>query len=444
MVEDGRLSDEDLRELRRQALAHPGDAPALRALAGALERAGDRRGAFLALCELARTGDHAAQQRVLGWSPWSHHGHAQRSRRAGIDGAPRVDVSAPIGQMGRLTLASDERCFGFDGRGRATAVWPDLSPSWAFSGDELDDPAGLRVALCGDDVLCAARGRLLLLDGARGVLRAEAASPGRLLQLDVRADRLVAIAADEDDPEVRSVLALDLGARFGRVLWRDSASGFVDQLPVLGGRWAWLARSREQREDIHTWGFAERVAARRVETGEELPVAALPGDGWWRACCADERGAVVVSLDRRQLLELSAWTGDPVWWARLEEELLDWALGSECLLLTVQDPGRDRQWLLALSRADGRERWRVALPPPPARLNLALADDTAYVSTSDPSPTVLGVALSDPGRVSFELDLAEYVSGGRAGEVCLLPLERALVFEVWASNVVVARGRLHE
>lgn len=440
MVEDERLSDEDLRELRREALAHPGDPHSLRALAAALLRAGDRRGAFLALCELARTGDPAAQQRVLGWSPWSNHGQAQRCRRAGIARPPRVRLSAPLSQVGRLSLASDERCFGFDARGRATAVWPDLSPAWAFVGDELDDPGGLRVALCGDDVLCAARGRLLLLDGARGVLRAEAALPGRLDQLDVRADRLVAITSDDDDPDARSALALDLGARFGRVLWRSSAPGLVDRGLVVGGRWAWFVRGREPREDIHTLGFAERVVARRIETGEELPVEGLPRDAWWSACCADERGVVVMSLDRRQLLEVSSWTGEPVWAVRLGEELLDWALGSECLLLTVQDPGLDRHWLLALSREDGRERWRLRLPPPPATPNLALTEDVAYVSTSHPSPTVLGVDLC--GRVGFALDLAPYVPGGRASEVHLLPLERALVFELWASNTVLARGRL--
>lgn len=474
MVEDERLSDEDLRELRREALAHPGDPRCLRALAAAQERAGDRRGAFLALCELARTGDHAAQQRVLGWSPWSDHGHAgsaQRARRAGIAGAPRLSLSRAPGHGGQLWVASDLLVYALDARGRPAALAHDLTPAWSHTGDELDDPRYLFLELCGDDVVCAAHERLYLFDGARGALKAEAPCPPRLADWAVQGDRLLVLGeADEEEGQPACTLAIDLGARFGRVIWSDEGtvaslgpdafpSGLrrasrargqeVDVAVRLGGAWAWIGRSDPGRAGAYEdMGYFQACAARRLETGVEYALEGLlepaRGDRALRFAGADEQGVVLGAGEPGRLFsdlfEVSASTGRRRWYSTAAGELLAPAvgLGADVMVLAGLDAERDAVGLIALDRADGRARWRVSVPCQAAHPHVVLADDVLYVSLGGASPRILGIDLCS-GQLRFEVDLEP----ARGCEVVrLVALERALLFECNGPAGETLRGRL--
>lgn len=226
---NGRVSDEALRALARAARAREGDLEAGWAYARALERAGDRRGLFLELCRLARAGDPRADAALQGGVAGPGGGPA----------APIVDLALARAQVVRvveaptltgaveLLAARGERVLA---RAGDAVVVVDLTAGEVRGGF----PCGGLVALRGDDVLHTSRDRrALVLRDLQGEVLARVDLPWPAGHLAVGRDRaLVGGVAERGG----ALLALDVGADVGRVLWATRPEHRASRLLVAGGR----------------------------------------------------------------------------------------------------------------------------------------------------------------------------------------------------------------
>lgn len=431
------MSDFDLRELRREAAANPTDLALGRALAHALERAGERRGAFLEHCRLARLGDGAAQQRVLAWAPWSSEdgqSRARRARRAGIEGTPRVEwyVAGPD----TLCLARDDDALVFRGaQGRPSVRGLDGELHWAYTG-ELPEPDG-QLELVGDDVLWLGHEQALLFDGERGTLVADGLLPAAWKECGVRGDRLFAVTHGEPDPAIPYVV--DLGRDFGRVVWEGiQPLGRGDSVvsmpgwratrgareyfrPCVAGAWAWLEHAPAGSQPR-----SARLSCIRVETGAEHAPAV---SGMIRA--ADERALI---LNTPSLAEVSSIDGRCRWeWSNPRGALTMFIALGAAEVVSVGFDDDDRVSLLAIDRESGRPRWFA--PHPSAglrRRSLALAEGVVYLASIAEDLVIVSHDLTT-GRERFRVDRSLALQG-EPGALRVIPLERALVVEARGSS----------
>mgnify|MGYP001443229206 CR=1 FL=1 len=477
--------DDDLRELRREVATHPQDPARLRALAAALERAGQRRGAFLAWCDLSRLGDAAAQARVLGWSPWPEGGglgRAGRARRAGITSRdPRLLWEEVPFRGDWLALASDEAAVragiaGLAGGGPwpGAAAWVSQEPE--PPGFPLPDPL-----LRGDDLVSCDGQRLYLLDARRGTLLSEAPLElGLRPQVAARGDRLVVLGRGEDDP---LAACLDLGApghsgQPGRVVWRTDAPASAEdarplgalrpcRLPrardavdvVIGGTWAWLALDGDAEGPRER--LAEQVVALRVETGVPYALPGLAGPPLdpqrrvgYELLGADEAGVVVLvhpgQPDDSLVYLVDARSGALRWARPLRDHLLRrWGAGGgalgprEVVLAGFELEGQALR-VDVLERADGALRWSrrfpLAGPWPPHEHAVALADDLLYFAWTAPLPTIVAWEPADGGE-RFRVELPVEVAA--PARFTLIPRAGELLFEL-AGGLGCLRGRLSD
>ncbi|MCO5165381.1 MAG: PQQ-like beta-propeller repeat protein [Planctomycetes bacterium] len=322
--------DERLRDLERAARARPDDRGAGWALARALEQAGDRTGAWRALCALARAGDDAA---------WD----ALDRRPAGLRRAPEVAAEArwPREGVPALGAALEDAVVLFDGHDVVALEPLDLAERWRV---RLRSPHPTPAALCGPVVACVGRrlGRgpeLVVIEGATGRVVGRSRLGHRGAEdrgISATADRLVARTRDGGGG---SATARVFDALDEAPLAEDTV--VLPASPGRGVRGRLISR------------FGQVLTARPLEGGDPL----------WTAngsvLHADDRGLLVArsgpAAPEAHAVELDLASGRPRW-VRPRDAGSGPALLTQDVAVLAHERGG--LTLVALDRADGAERWR--------------------------------------------------------------------------------------
>ncbi|MCO5166156.1 MAG: PQQ-binding-like beta-propeller repeat protein [Planctomycetes bacterium] len=344
--------DDALRALARAAEGRPDDAAAGWALAQALARAGDRRGERRAIARLARAGDLAAREAHARLAPWPSRsgegltfgarlgpaGPLRVERRAPVDLAPPVLAGAT---QDVVLVASPEGLVAHDAR--------DLAPRWRAP---LSGPAWYHVGVVAGDVLVLDGQDLVLLDGAAGAPVARAALGGTVAAVSLHVD-LAAVELASSDEE-RTLALVDVGARFGRVLW----SRPVGHLSSFDAAGPWLV--------VASYRAPGELEVLRLETGDRVWASGAPagaGARHWSLLCADAHGLVVHGAggdeeDRTAFVCELEPTGHPRWRVEgLDVEAFgqSFAMDGDVFLAAVRRrEGRD---LICVERRTGQRRW---------------------------------------------------------------------------------------
>jgi hypothetical protein len=378
------VSDEDLRALERKAGASPDDRRARHAFVAALERAGERRRAFLELCKLVRAGDENAEVRVHGWTPspgLRDAGSVDRCplrQRPGTVRRGPFEVALPrrhfppmlpagqrggMGRQARVIAASDRSVFLLSARRYAESerlvrldtdalavTWQrELMPSIAAGVGQAP------VGLVGDDLLLNEDGMLRIREGASGTVIAEA-RVGERAALGIVGDGVVLIS--EDAP---SIMAVALGERFGETLWAGSFPGDLGYYEASGhayliGSFVVLPTNDELILRAEDGAPTLPDLLRVVDRGEEPELNSIRGVD--RDGILVQRGShlsqaeALALVDRRTAVTL--WRADVDGPSSL-------CLGSRRVVIDRLSPGRPRvrgaETTLGLDRASGTVVW---------------------------------------------------------------------------------------
>lgn len=410
------MSDERLRALERAARADPSDLAAGRALAHALLQAGERRKAFYEYSRLARAGDGVAVRAVREWQPRAHmqpHGPKVSSSASALTGAVRrAEWRGRQPPYTTPLLVSDgERVVMIDVR-HVRALGPDLRLAW-----EHPVRTATRAALRGDDVLHSDGLCLVAREGASGVEldRVELDLP-TIVGVLVDGDR--AFVMDHTSPGHASrVVALDVGDRFGHVLWSRTSQG---SLTLAGPHLVVVEGDR-----IDLW---------RLDSGHDDGSRRILPRGRSR------RSEVVDSIDERGIVTReSAWapgdlatsvteyalpTLEPRW--RIESRSRfggAFLLGDVALIHGSMRPGLPRPaTLMVVDRTTGVVLAERVLEDF-LHGECARAGDTIYAVTGQETPALLGLdarTLETVERVELGVTNVNHVFD-------LLVLDRAIV-----------------
>jgi hypothetical protein len=407
------VSDEELRQLERAALADPGDVEAGWRHALALERAGDRRGRLTVLGRLARLGDEQARSALRDAvalpPPGARHGP---ERACAPLRAPWRVTSATVATRGqaRPWAATEERLFLLDREGVVAVDTKRLVERWRRTcpGTSERYDHGRReapVALRGEELLLGEGSDLLLLDGATGGVLARAPQRGAVEELAAEHDRAVALVG-ANQGQLPLLVGLELATPFGREVWRRIHRRSTPGPALLG------------IHDGLVFARGAQLAGLRIADGRE------DAAGTERARRLDDHGL------------LSGRSSDPAVRG-------GWSLGS------VREPTAAQERAVEV-RCPAGGVTRIDLPPlrAPSRpdgasyrralAGLAIADGAGYVVSLPYVPTGIGVVADLLNVVGIELASARVFLDadcavdlhGEFHDVAAIALEEALLLVV--------------
>ncbi|MEZ0230240.1 MAG: hypothetical protein ACAI25_16580, partial [Planctomycetota bacterium] len=369
--------------LERRVRAHPDDPSALRGLGQALERAGERRRAFLMLCRLARTGDAEAWSRLHEWTPWPAEDGWNRTRRTSFEplrGRPRRVRSAKvdarldgnaIGGWGPVAVSDGETMvLGRDESATVTCIsLRDFEVRWRAQKRiaHVGDPG---IASCGDDLLVVmededGRAILALLDGRTGEAIRRAVLPGAPFGIFASGDRvLVRVMLSSGS----LLVALDAGEDFGRKLW---------ERPIR------YARVVSMNDRVYLYDIGEDASRTlhvcHLETGSVIRETGLP-DSLDAAFSGDEQGLICSLVDGAGVVAAARETLEETWRRRIGNRGRP-ALGEKTIVTLARERGRAAlHQTVALSRRNGRALWSAATPHDFLWQVHAIAGDVVYVA----------------------------------------------------------------
>lgn len=307
------MSDETLRALERAARAHEGDHEAGWAFARALERTGDRRSTFLELCRRARAGDARADAALARWG----------APGATLDGAEAPTAAFDL-RRARARAVADPALAGTT---RLVAAQGDVVAVRAAAGlVVVDVAAGATHALAddapatrGDDLVQVVDdGRALVVRSLDGAALGRIDLPWPVGLLAVGGDR--ALVSPLDAPPGRHpLLALDLGADLGRVLWAAEAEHRPARLLVAGRRGVRITTGwRVETYDLEGGAAVDRgrlfrTHERRWLRGVDLVVDPTGQALLHRATYREEDDDLGPEESEAILGELDLERGDPRW-----------------------------------------------------------------------------------------------------------------------------------
>jgi outer membrane protein assembly factor BamB len=367
--------------------------------------AADRRRSFAELARLARSGDAAAAASLRRWNPWPESSGVDRRRRAWRTPLERVSdlrvatVGPRAGRSSRLIGATDETLF-LAVRGGIAVDATSLEMRWSAGFDPRHSSA---TALVGDDLVVAVgehpRSRIVRLDGSSGKVLAEASLEGQYPRpgLATRGEQgTLAVLVDPGNTDVMDLgkvhrLGLELGERFGTVLWRRKgpAAGQGDFAP----------------DPTEAGELAYREFQAR---GPRAAAAASPKS---LSCFGADDGGVCFMY--KEETWLSTWLphqiaendaqGRERWKLDGRRVLYDQlAMADELVVLAraTGEPITSPQEVLAVERATGKIRWSLGTAPPES--SIAICGDVVYVARVEASGvTVHGLELAT-GKPLFE------------------------------------------
>ncbi|MCO5168662.1 MAG: hypothetical protein M9894_20160 [Planctomycetes bacterium] len=306
------MSDETLRGLERAARAREDDLEAGWVYARALERAGDRRSTFFELCRLGRAGDARA---AVALSRWGEPGAAlgapalpraldlRRARARAVTDPALAGVAGLLGARGEAVVA----------RAPGAVVVVDIA-----AGACARLPAE-RAALRGDDLVHAAEdGGALVLSALDGAALGRVDLPWTLGLLAVGRDRAL-VSPRDPGPGRHPLVALDLGAAPGRVLWATEAERRAARLLVAGGRGVRVTTGwRVETYDLEAGAVTDhgrlfRTHERRWLQGVDLEVDAAGGALLHRATYREEDDDFGPAAEEAIIGELDLARGDARW-----------------------------------------------------------------------------------------------------------------------------------
>lgn len=373
------MADDELRALARAVETRPDDLEAALALARALTRAGDLRGARRVVAALARMGHVESQEQLARLGPWptSSGMSGASTTRPGPGDDCRIVATATLsggspGPRRSLVCAGEDVVVVGTTRRIVACGARDLRTRW----DRPTPAADSTAIVAGDVLMVDAQGELALLDAASGARLAQARLPGPAVQLTARNDRALAVMSQATS--VRHVLAaVDLGARFGRVAW--SQPGERKDVQGVPGRWAVVTSRKLVIADGLALLDLERGHAVWERSWREL----LGRSGvYGHLAAVDGRGLIVrespASGPRGQafLSELELPGRGTRWRTAVPEAWSVVALSADTLV--ARAPAEEGCGLVALSRADGAVRWERSLPC--SRPRLVLTPELACVA----------------------------------------------------------------
>jgi outer membrane protein assembly factor BamB len=424
--------DDDVRALERAARAMPGDIAAGRRFARGLERVGDRAGFLAEVARLARAGDGEARIALRRWNPWSHvrgDGATGCSIRKAVRRVADVATArVASGVASRVLGATDRTLFLLVDDLCAVDV-KSLALRWR-SELTVQSAAGLS----GDDLVVAYRGPrssrniLKRLDETTGSVLREATIDGfctnELWPLGDRA--VIAVSADEGEARI---LGVDLGQRFGEVLWRETRLSGLRPHCVVSSHLYFVQWSNLLGREPETGRFVFEASS-TVPNSLHHPFA------------ADERGVLLKGARAigKLFVEERDRAGAPRWSLEGNAQRDQVAITAEIALIArAADVGiGSPQEVVAVDRATGKVRWSLAAGPP--ERSVSIGGDVAYVTTADESGvTVLGLEIGD-GRRIFETKIpANLAKTRRYGmdyrfEAELIPIEAALLVVYTSAN----------
>jgi hypothetical protein len=347
------VSDEELRALERAARSRPGDVAAGWAYARALANAGRARERMFELARLARLGEDAAQaeleRRASTIEPMRTAGRVRTFE------LPYVRSGVGVGVTERsLVFIIDDEIVAIDPK--------TFERKWAVSRhDSIERTVWMR----GEDVLRDIDDELVLHDGENGEVIGRARLPRPPRCLIALGDRAAAVVRSEEGGE--SVLGIEVGERFGSILWRrDVATTATPLAFTFAGEIV-----VEHGHALETWGADDGAlrAALFLPLADERFVAR--GDGRGVALTTSAR-------DHPDQIEYQDLPAPQHRWVLGNEAIDDHALAQDAVVFVES---RSAARLVALDRTNGSVRWRVPIPWADVgdRLMITAARDSVYV-----------------------------------------------------------------
>lgn len=214
------VSDEECRRLEHEALANPTDVAAGWRHVRALERHGDRRGYLAAVGRIARLADREAlavvsRERIALPSRGPERDRARRCEPVRAPCQVR-SASVDVPHQARVLAATERALYLMNDEALVAVDTVRLTELWRRPGSHFLPSA---FTLRGEDVLLGDGSDLLLLDGDTGAERARERQRGPVTELIADVDRAVALVG-ANGGRLWLLAGLDIGASFGRSLWK--------------------------------------------------------------------------------------------------------------------------------------------------------------------------------------------------------------------------------
>lgn len=417
----------------------------------------EERRSFLDLARRAREGDEAARGAIAAWVPWPAENatrSAGRARRAGlariskqtqalltIPPGPRApdltqvperfrDVA--LRQINTQVLGATDRCLVVSHFGTVAGIGlDDLSLRWSTSVAEDWNEMLFTFAFRGGDALLPNDRSLVLRDVETWDLieRVDLPLPpsptARLGHVIADGDRGLVVV---DDVDGESLIGLDIGASFGRVLW--TREHFAKDVTLRFGLLPSACGTVYGRSHSGTIELIELEHGRTLWTTQLAPDKPRGPDPahWAKLEAADLRGVIVNDPLQRQsspheIFELDAQRGEKRWTDGEIGEGFS-ALGEDVAVRTGWRSSLGSECLRVLDRSSGSALWELELPCPV--MALALADRVVYVGLLDQHEMRVRAHSLENGELRFETLVPGAVSP--SPPLCdLIPLERALI-----------------
>lgn len=379
------MGDVDLRALERRAQTNPGDAAAGLALARALAKSGDRRRSYLELSRVERLGDEAAREALARYTPWGPGPVAAmtgtpvvRAQEVELPRLSRVledynDTQDANPWIRPMSVFVSERC-AVVATHELFACTLDRPPVVAWT-----VPTRGPCARCGPDLLVSSGDGLELLDGRDGRLLAAAGGIPGINGLRVHGDRALVVTSQG---ESATALAVEVGADFGRVVWRRELLRTRTREVCAAGAGVGVIAQTEAGEHAWTRLHALSLQHDRWVQGPPLTVHDSLGP-------TDADGLIVQRVTPRgppgsrgpsELVELRLPGLEPRWSLPLAvREKHPCVVLDRTLAVARVQRTEGRHELVAVERATGDLRWSV--PAPERMFGMALADGALYLAT---------------------------------------------------------------